>query len=508
MVPHLAPAQQACFTNSADNPNPFITAAIGGGNQLGLPNDRPVPVLSQLDINRDGVPDGAVDTDGDGLPDNWEDNGPGDVAKVGFYVPTAIGPGTPAVFITGRLIVFTSADKADTDSDGLTDFIEVFGLKFIDDNGNGKLDFIFTDSNLNGRWDIGEAVDPGSEWMDFNGDGLPSIGEYPLSNIDPSRNFNFDFDGFLFTDPLLPDTDGDTVKDGCDRDPLINPQTFGVSVSTFQRDVAGVSRNDADLDNDGLGNGSDFGNDIIDQVDFPDDIGRLLAIFRQDRLAPQGPGTLPESLIEDLLGADWDGNGFFRITDSKDFRRAQKGTDCLQAQLAQLGVSTADFAALFTVGPVGNKKNLFGIFPASAAGCAMPVGLGDQGSLDNATEYGYPAGTFDHDQERPGLGFQTILLGFENLQTLPDRRIWAILYAWRQPGFDIDGDGFVGSPANSFRDDDRHVFVPSPTAESELNGQITLPTGACGTGSLFGLMATASVLLGWMSFCSVRRRRA
>ena len=29
---------------------------------------------------------------------------------------------------------------------------------------------------------------------------------------------------------------------------------------------------------------------------------------------------------------------------------------------------------------------------------------------------------------------------------LPDPRVWAVLYAWRTPGFDIDGDGFVGVP--------------------------------------------------------------
>lgn len=34
-------------------------------------------------------------------------------------------------------------------------------------------------------------------------------------------------------------------------------------------------------------------------------------------------------------------------------------------------------------------------------------------------------------------------------QFIPDPRVWAILYSWRVPGFDIDGDGFIGVPNQS-----------------------------------------------------------
>ena len=45
-----------------------------------------------------------------------------------------------------------------------------------------------------------------------------------------------------------------------------------------------------------------------------------------------------------------------------------------------------------------------------------------------------------------GLGWQDLLRPPSTTQFIPDKRIWAILYAWRLPGFDIDGDGFIGVP--------------------------------------------------------------
>lgn len=46
-----------------------------------------------------------------------------------------------------------------------------------------------------------------------------------------------------------------------------------------------------------------------------------------------------------------------------------------------------------------------------------------------------------------GLGWQDLLQPTGTpTNFLPDPRVWAILYSWRVPGFDIDGDGFVGVP--------------------------------------------------------------
>ncbi len=472
-------------------PSPFVVA-----NNLVPPNTRPVPVLGQLDIDGDGVPDGAPDTDGDGLPDNWEVGG-ADPSFVGFLAPTAIGPGTPPTFLTARLTVSTDAGRADTDDDGLTDFIEVFGLKYIDDNNNGRLDFIFTDTNGNGRWDLGEPIDPISEWLDLNLDGLPSIGEFPLANIDAALNRQHDFDGFVFTDPSNPDTDGDGIRDGCDIDPLINPETFGVPLATgFVRPFA--QEDDVDLDNDGLGNGSDFGNDVIRTVDFPTDMGVLLNLFRKDRITA---GTLPESLVEDLLGADWDGNGLFRITDTRGFRRPQIGTevdaagnDCFRQSLVDS--LQPRYEELFRVGP----RKLYGEFPTEDTSCDLPPSLG--ASTVEGTRV--DAGT-DYATLRQGMGYQLLVLPADRVPiTFPDVRVWTILYAWRQPGFDIDGDGFVGTPEAQFQLDDRHPFVPEEV-DFGFDGIITVPRQfQCG---LLGALTMTSMCVGFGLLWIAGRRR-
>lgn len=507
-------------------------------------NIKTAAVLSQLDLNQDGAPDGSFDCDGDGLPDLWETN-------VTIFAPTAIGPGTPSTFLTSRLQVTTNPTRYDTDGDGLSDFIEVFGLKFIDDNGNGRLDFLFTDSNANGRWDVGERIDGRSEWLDINNDGMPSVGEQPFENLFGKTSdgttvywvddtdgdtipdtvvFNgaaptvlettsvhggalalptrvniggtavtllvraHDFDGFLFTDPTDPDTDGDGVNDKDDSDPLINPATFGKE--TAER---------GDIDGDGLGNATDFGNDSASGgaiIDNPAEIADLVSLFRGDRTAKR---TIPESLIEDLVGADWNGDGLFRITDVRQFRRMQTGAgDCLSTSIlgGDLAATTPD--SFLAAGP-GNSIKFYAT-RGSGACAAVPtdssVGLGPD-TVNVPTDYGII---------RQGLGFQTLLLPYATTNQIapapiPDRRVWAILYAWRVPGFDIDGDGFIGSPEDTFRVDDRHRFSNAGSSSNRtLDGVITAPT--CGIGTFGAALASMvgvaglGVAGGW-----ARRRR-
>jgi hypothetical protein len=435
----------------------------GASYRLEPPNLLPVPVLSQLDIDGDGLPDGAVDTDGDGLPDNWEVGGTESVSAstgtrpdrlVHFSAPTAIGPGTPPTFVSARLTVNTSANSADTDCDGLTDFVEVFGLKFIDDDGDGILD--------------------PDEWEDLNGDGLPSIGEFPKENISPGPPLfrDHDFDGFMFTDPTLTDTDGDGIPDGQDPDPLINPETFGVQLAEgFDR--LGADPSDNDLDNDGLGNGSDFGNDQIGAVDFPTDIGELMRLFRPDR-----ENTIPESLIEDLIGADWNGDGLFRITDMRAFRRNPTRA-CLQTEFP--GES---FANLFLV----EGRELFGTIPGAGTACEPPLGDGP----DTPTTYGGRGSERHH-----GMGFQSLLVPAErSLPLFPDVRIWTILYAWRVPGFDVDGNGYTGSPESRFDLDDRHLFdVTGLGSIPQLDGRVEVGPIGCGN---MGVAGAAGMLFAFV----------
>lgn len=392
-----------------DIPAADLPEGASSGRRLIRANLRVAAILNLLDIDGDGLPDNAPDTDGDGLPDSWEIGGfeaptaTGEVLDrvVFFPSPAPIVPGTPPTPIFTRLAVSTSALNPDTDGDGVSDFIEVFGLIFIDENLNGMLD--------------------STEWNDKNGDGLPSPGEWPLDNSNPEFGLLHDFDGFVFTDPTNADTDGDSRDDAEDNDPLVNPRAFG-NVGDFI--VTPNLEGDEDKDNDGLGNGMDLGNDLVasdgegvtdhQELDNPENIGVLIDLFRQDLGAS---GVMPEAQIEDLLGADWDSNGVWRTTDVREWS--------LIIDPAQPDALPPD--EFFDVG--GHKLWATQTFDELAA-------------VYNDSKYERYGG------RGVGLGWQNLLKPAPDAQTdfLPDRRIWAILYSWRMPGFDIDGDGFVGTP--------------------------------------------------------------
>lgn len=421
---------------------------------LAQANTRVSRILGMFDINGRGGPDRSVDSDGDGLPDTWEVGGidPEDT-DVPFPAPQAIIPGTPPQSIFARTPVRTSATSRDTDGDGLSDFIEVFGLKFIDDNGNGILDDatardgagnIIRDANGIPQRATDANGNPIGDWFDFNQDGMPSIGEYPAVNIllDDCGNECHDFDGFMFTDPISPDTDGDGVSDGEDNDPLINPASFGQQGSFFATNPDDPTDTDRDLDNDGLGNGMDLGNDVDLVLDNPGDLQRVLEVFRQDLLVdangrPLSVVRVPEGLIEDLLGADWNGDGLFRLTDLKDPEFGVVAGD--EPDLA------AGFIELFEVQD-----------PDAVVASAIQLGFAVSTFPDDfnfqtyyrASERG-PAGV-----DAP-LPFQTLLVpaGRNDNVFLPDPRIWTVLYSWRMPGFDIDGNGFIGFDSRSFQAD-------------------------------------------------------
>ncbi len=330
----------------------------------------------------------------------------------------------------------TSATARDTDGDLLSDFIEVFGLKFIDDNGNGILDdaclldehgkpVIGTDGKPLRRQDS-DGNDIG-EWFDLNGDGMPSIGEYPAVNIlIEGRTDNADFDGFVFTDPTNPDTDGDGIIDSADVDPLINPNAFGI------RGGASGAEVDVDQDNDGLGDLMDLGDDRRKTLDNPGDLRRVIELFRPDLfdVFTRQDVRVPEALIEDLLAADWNGDGLFRLTDIRS---------------PHFGLITAPAV---TVGDVE-------LFSTSTSSALNPLGFAQTlfpATFVRTTYYNFDA---------RGDGGVNVPLPFQELlkptrrdenEFLPDPRIWTVLYAWRMPGFDIDGNGFIGFDGVSLRD--------------------------------------------------------
>ncbi len=400
-------------------PDGELNGAIGleegtVARRLSVRNLAPPVILSALDIDGDGLPDNAPDTDGDGLPDSWETGGFESLDSNGnqpdrfvfFPAPSAIVPGTPPTPIFTRLAVSTSAFNPDTDGDGLSDFVEVFGLRFIDEDQDGRL-----------------ATD---EWNDITADGMPSPGEWPMDNSGANAGFGLrhDFDGFVFTDPTNPDTDGDGISDSEDPDPLINIRAFGNTGSFIVRfDAEG----DADIDDDGLGNAMDMGNDLVSAdgegvqdfqvIDNPESVVDILELFRRDLLA-EVPPIVPESTIEDLLGVDWDGNGLWRTTDVRDWSLI------IDADRP----ATLPPAETFTIAGLGGRalyaEQRFAELEALYNG-------------PNYDRYG------DHGV---GLGWQRLLEPAGRTEFIPDPHIWAILYAWRLPGFDIDGDGFIGVP--------------------------------------------------------------
>ncbi len=484
-----------------------LTAGLLGIGPV-LAQVSPARALSQFDVDRDGAPDlvnGAVaDSDGDGLPDFWEIGGLDVVgtsdSTVPFPRPSPVVPGTAATPLFSREQVRTSAGAFDTDGDGLSDFIEVFGLKFIDDNGNGRLD--------------------ADEWSDSNGDGLPSAGEFPLAGqlrlSDGSICPNcFDFDGFVFADPTNPDTDGDGIPDGLDNDPLVNPRAFGQNQAVFTRGDS----DDVDEDNDGLGNGMDLGNDRIGRIDNPTDLIRVISLFRNDlRREPGGTGTIPdnqvrvpEGLMEDLLGADWNGDGLFRVTDVRDPHFGVTLVDTT-------GDGVADFPALTTTEILAAS-----LFSFDANG----DGVVDASDFATTPFPNFPTQTYlDSTQRgatnaRAPLPYQELLLnGAANNPFLPDSRVWTVLYSWRMPGFDIDGNGYIGydsrsntNPvlingvlsASSLAASDQLISVDA--SSFALDGQVEV-SGACGLGACGALGLTSLALTGaCIPLTRPRRRR-
>lgn len=491
-------------------------------------------ILGALDIDGDGQPDNSPDSDNDGLPDNWEFGGtePANAEGrlvadrvVNFSAPNPIIPGAVPVPLFSRTAVQTSALLSDTDGDGLSDFVEVFGLKFIDDNNNGRLDFIYTDLNGNGRWDPGEPIDPVSDWMDLNEDGLPSIGEWPLFNALPVTRpdgtvvlSDFDFDGFVFTDPTNPDTDGDGVNDLLDPDPLIDPAAFGAIRSSFGSIVRqGFDGSlDVDYDNDGLGNGMDLLDDVTRIVDNPEDLRRVLQLFRPQALL-ESPVVVSEGRIEDLLGADWNGDGLWRTTDVRNWNLAP-GDPLFEPLVGPDAPRVAGTDLFSIVDTEGVFRLLFAPQPANSI---VGIRLADTTFTGRAQ------------QTRLGLGYQDALrpTGRNVNAFISDPRIWTILYSWRMPGFDMDGNGFIGAATlSNYRQsvdgrqlalvDGAIALVPAGTGAPidqvfevselilRLDGSIDTPLGltslACGACGSLGLTAGLITFLG-LGLLRVRR---
>ena len=235
--------------NDPDDDNdgiPDTTETTGDFDMDGVPNHL------DLDSDGDGLTDalegGATDTDGDGIPDGCVDtdtNGVCDsVDAMALPIPNTDGEGGPDYL------------DLDADGDGITDAAES-GPGDSDGDGvpNGYLD-----ANGNGINDNGNTNDP----TDSDNDGTPDFQELDADDdgiVDATEGHDGNADGAPDTTPSGTDTDGDGIDDAFDPDnggtvaPL--PDADNDGTPNFQEvDSDGDGVNDADETGDANGNGT------------------------------------------------------------------------------------------------------------------------------------------------------------------------------------------------------------------------------------------------------------
>ena len=232
------------------------------------------------DTDDDGLEDGDIDLNGDGLtedsqgtsPTNADTDGDGtqDGTESGVTTPVADPDGAGPLKGTDTS-VFVPDDDPTTTTDPLDDDTDDDGLK----DGSASSE----DLNDNGRVDAGETA-PGK--LDTDGDGCQDGTEQGLETpegdeTDPNV-FVADADPATTTDPLDDDSDDDALKD-CEEDANGNGKV----------DAGEVDPNNPDTDGDGWDDGDEVrsGTDPLDPDDHPEPIGGIIVpVNRLGLVAP------------------------------------------------------------------------------------------------------------------------------------------------------------------------------------------------------------------------------
>ncbi len=172
-----------------------------------------IPDFIDRDCDNDGIPDvaesGGVDANGDGKIDNYSDS---DSDGLSQNVDASIGVSGSG---NGLGAVDTDGDAVpnyldlDSDNDGIPDIMEVYGT---DANNNGKVD-VFTDTDLDG---LADAIDG-----DVGNDGVAenSAAALLLTGSDGNNDGKADsypnknMDGDTKSNPYDLDSDGDGITD-------------------------------------------------------------------------------------------------------------------------------------------------------------------------------------------------------------------------------------------------------------------------------------------------------
>ena len=203
-----------------------------------------------------------VDTDGDGMDDNWEIQWFGNTATAG----AATDFDSDALADIDEYANSTNPTSSDTDGDSLTDAEEV---------NTYNTDPLSTDTDGDGiadDYEIANWMDPlvNDSAEDADGDGLSNLEEYNAG-----------------TDPFKADTDGDGMRDDYEvangLDPFVDDGAAdldGDGLTNLEEYQAGTAANNADSDGDGYSDAEEAaaGSDPLVAADTPERLA-LIALY-------------------------------------------------------------------------------------------------------------------------------------------------------------------------------------------------------------------------------------
>ncbi len=271
-----------------------------------------------IDVDNDGIVDGAGDADGDGIlgaADN-DENAFG-FPMIDLFAFDADNDGIPSPYDADE----GGPDSGDSDGDGLSDDVECAGAwpLCLDTNSDGWPNYSSINFCGNNMLDPGEGCDDGNELNDANGCSSTCLvmEGYPCNDDAAGATGNAscqagvcDMDGGSpgicdSVGPPVIDTDGDGVEDANDldddNDGLLDSLEGDGNVDTDGDSVP--DSKDLDSDNDGILDVEEAGHGMggsIGTVDCPEGVGANGVCDAME--------TEPDSGITDYILADADGD--------------------------------------------------------------------------------------------------------------------------------------------------------------------------------------------------------